>query len=138
MIQTVELLPGVTLRCFPDHRFKQSCISIQLVRPLQAEEAAMNALIPSVLLRGTETAPDLRAITLRLDDLYGASVGELVRRVGDLQTTGFYCNFIDDRYTMEKESLLDAMVTFVGQLLLQPVLEKGVFCKDFVESERRT
>ena len=137
MIQTVELFPGVTLRCFPDHRFKQSCLSVQFVRPLQAKEAAMNALIPAVLLRGTESAPDLRAITLRLDDLYGASVGALVRRVGDLHTTGFYCNVINDSYTMEQDSLLTAMVEFVGQLLFQPVLEKGVFRKDFVESEKK-
>ena len=136
MIQKVELFPGVTLRCFPDHRFKQSCLSIQLVRPLCREEAAMNALVPAVLLRGTETAPDLRAITLRLDDLYGASVGALVRKVGDVQTTGFYCNFIDDRYTMG-EALMPAMVEFVAQLLFRPVPENGVFRADFVESEKK-
>ena len=136
MIKTLTLSPGVTLRCFPDHRFKQSCLSIQLVRPLCREEAAMNALIPAVLLRGTETAPDLRAITLRLDDLYGASIGALVRKVGDLQTTGFYCSFIDDRYTMN-EALMPAMVDFTAQLLLRPVLENGVFRADFVESEKK-
>ena len=137
MIQTIQLLPGVTLRCFPDQRFKQSCLSIQFVRPHCKEEAAMNALIPAVLLRGTKSAPDLRAITLRLDDLYGASVGALVRRVGDLQATGFYCNFIADRYTMGGEALLEPMVEFVGQLLLEPVTEKGVFRRDFVQSEKK-
>ena len=137
MIHQTELLPGITLRCFPDDRFKQSCLSIQLVRPLCAREAAMNALVPAVLLRGCQTAPDLRAITLRLDDLYGASVGALVRRVGDLQTTGFYCNFIADRYTLEGEALLSPMTEFVGQLLLEPVTENGVFRKDYVESEKK-
>ena len=137
MIQITELLPGITLRCFPDDRFKQSCLSIQLVRPLCAGEAAMNALIPAVLLRGTKTAPDLRTITLRLDDLYGASVGALVRRVGDVQTTGFYCNFIADRYTLDGEALLAPITEFVGQLLLAPVTEKGVFRADYVESEKK-
>lgn len=137
MIETISLLPGITLRCFPDSRFKQSCLSIQLVRPLSHAEAAMNALIPAVLLRGTVTAPDLRAITLRLDDLYGASVGALVRRVGDYQTTGLYCNFIADRYTLEGESLLEPMAEFLRQLLLEPVLEQGAFCADYVESEKK-
>ena len=137
MIEITELLPGITLRCFPDDRFKQSCLSIQLVRPLRYEEAALNALIPAVLLRGCKAAPDLRAITLRLDDLYGASVGALVRRVGDVQTTGFYCNFIADRYTLGGEALLQPMVDFVGQLLLEPVTENGVFRKDYVESEKK-
>ena len=137
MIQTRQLLPGITLRCFPDHRFKQSCLSIQFVRPLCKEEAAMNALIPAVLLRGCGSAPDLRSITLRLDDLYGASVGALVRRVGDLQTTGFYCNFIADRYTLGGEALLEPMVRFVGELLLDPVTEKGIFKADYVKSEKK-
>ena len=83
MLQTIQLLPGVTLRCATVQHFKQGCLSLQFLRPMCREEAAMNALIPAVLLRGTVQRPDLRALTLHLDDLYGASVGELIRRVSD-------------------------------------------------------
>ena len=93
MVKTIELSPGVTLRYFPDNRFKQGALSIQFLRPMCREEAALNALLPDVLLRGCQSAPDMRRITLRLDDLYGASVGALVRRVGDIQTTGLSCSF---------------------------------------------
>lgn len=137
MIETVTLLPGITLRCFRDSRFKQGCLSIQFLRPLDRQEAAMNALIPAVLLRGTANAPDLRSITLRLDDLYGASVGALVRRVGDYHTTGLYCNFISDRYTLDGEALLAPMVDFLRELLLEPVLENGIFRTDYVDSEKK-
>lgn len=137
MIQTISILPGITLRCFPDNRFKQGCLSIQLIRPMGAEEAALNALIPAVLLRGCVGAPDLRSITLRLDDLYGASVGALVRRVGDYQTTGLYCGFISDRYAMDGDAILSPVIDFLSELLLQPVLEKGAFRKDYVESEKK-
>ena len=44
MIKTLELLPGITLRCFPDSRFKQGCLSFSVVRPMCHEEAAVNAL----------------------------------------------------------------------------------------------
>lgn len=137
MIQTVTLQPGVTLRCFTDHRFKQGCLSLQLVRPMCRQEAALNALIPAVLLRGTACAPDLRDITLRLDDLYGASVGAVVRRVGDYQTTGLYCSFISDRYAMDGDAILEPMIDFLGELLLEPVLEEGVFRKDYIRSEKK-
>lgn len=46
MIQTFQLLPGITLRCFPDSRFKQGCLSLQILRPMCKEEAATNALLP--------------------------------------------------------------------------------------------
>ncbi len=137
MIETIQLQQGVTLRCIRDDRFKHGCFSLQLLRPMRREEAAMNALLPAVLLRGCESAPDLRSITLRLDDLYGAGVGALVRRVGDWQTTGFYCSFTEDRYAMEGDAVLQPLVEFVRELLLQPVLENGVFRTDFVRSEKK-
>lgn len=137
MIKTLELIPGVILRCYQDTRFKQSCFSWQMVRPMRQEEAAMNALIPAVLLRGTENSPDLRSITLRLDDLYGASVGTLVRRIGDYQTTGLFCSFMEDAYALPGDRLLENMIAFVGELLFHPLTENGSFCEDFVESEKR-
>ena len=137
MIRVLELSPGITLRCISDHRFKHGCLSVQLIRPMCREEAAMNALLPAILLRGTTHCPDLRAITLQLDDLYGAGVGALVRRIGDRQTTGFYCSFTEDRYAMEGDSILEPMISFVGELLLDPTLEQGVFREDFVESEKK-
>ena len=137
MIQTVTLLPGITLRCCRDSRFKQNLLTLQLVRPMQQPENAMNALIPAVLLRGCRTAPDLRSITLRLDDLYGASVGALVRRAGDYQMTGFSCSFISDRYTLGGESLLEPMLDFLRELLLEPDLEDSRFRTDYVESEKK-
>lgn len=137
MIQNFELFPGITLRFFADRRFKQGCLSFQLVRPMAAQEAAMNALLPAVLLRGTKNYPDLRAITLHLDDLYGASVSALVRRIGDYQTTGLYCSFMEDRYAMDGDEILSPMVDFLRQLLLEPVLENGGFSREFVESEKK-
>lgn len=137
MVKTIELSPGVTLRYFPDNRFKQGALSIQFLRPMCREEAALNALLPDVLLRGCQSAPDMRRITLRLDDLYGASVGALVRRVGDIQTTGLSCSFMDDRFALQGDRILVPMVEFLRELLLEPVLENGIFSEEFVEGEKK-
>ena len=137
MIETISLQPGITLRCCNDERFKTSCLSIQLIRPMCKEEAAANALISAVLLRGTQNYPDLRDITWKLDDLYGASVGSLVRKISDYQTTGFYCSFAQERYAMDSDAILEPMLSFVQELLLHPRLENGVFFADYVEGEKR-
>lgn len=137
MIQTTVLAPGITLRCFSDNRFKQSCLSLQFLRNMRLEESSLNALLPAVLLRGSINAPDLRDITLRLDDLYGASVGALVRRIGDYQTTGLYCSFMEDRFALPGDTIFEPMIAFLQELLLQPVLENGIFRADYVESEKR-
>jgi hypothetical protein len=137
MQQTLEILPGVILRCIRDNRFKQSALSIQLLRPMTQSEAALNALLPAVLLRGCRDYPDLQLITQRLDDLYGASIGTLVRRIGDYQTTGFYCGFMEDRFALPGDEILAPMIRFAAQLLLEPVMEDGGFSRDFVESEKK-
>lgn len=137
MYKTISLLPGVTLRCVPARRFKQGCLSIQFLRPMCREEAAMNALIPAILLRGTAKRPDLRSITEHLDDLYGASVGELVRRVGDYQSMGLYLSFLEDRFAMTGDVILEPMLDFLEELLLEPVVEDGGFSRDFVAGEKR-
>ena len=137
MIQTIELFPGVTLRCCRDSRFKQGCLSFQLIRPMCREESARNALIPAVLLRGTNRHPDLRAITQRLDTLYGAAVSPLVRRVGDYQTVGLYCGFMDDRFALPGDQVLEPMVAFLKELLLDSPVENGGFLSAFVESEKK-
>ena len=137
MIKTITLQPGIFLRCCRDTRFKTNCLSLQLVRPMCRQEAAANALLSAVLLRGTENYPDLRDITLRLDDLYGAAVGAQVRRVGDYQTTGFYCSFTEESFLLRGDQVLAPLVDFLKELLRRPRLENGVFCESFVEGEKR-
>ncbi len=137
MIDTRILLPGVTLRCCRDTRFKQGCLSFQLVRQMDKGESAMNALLPSVLLRGTASHPDLRSITEHLDELYGASVSPLVRRIGDYQTTGLYCGFRDDRVAMPGDRVLAPVLEFLEEVLLNSPLENGGFLDAFVESEKK-
>ena len=137
MIETMELMPGVTLRCCLDQRFKQGGLSLQLVRPMRREEAGLNALLPAVLLRGSEDHPDLRAITLKLDELYGASVSTLVRRIGDYQTTGLFCGFMDDRFALPGDRVMEPMLSFLGELLLRPCVRDGAFFREIVESEKK-
>ena len=136
MIQTT-IAPGVTLRCCRDTRFKQGGFSFQLVRPMCQAEAAKNALLPAVLLRGTNHCPDLRAVTQRLDALYGGAVSPLVRRVGDYQTTGLYCGFMDDRFALPGDQVFAPMLEFLRELLLDSPKENGAFLPDFVESEKK-
>ena len=137
MIQIFQLSPGITLRCFQDTRFKQGCLSFQIIRPMSASENAMNALLPNVLLRGTKKHADLRAITHRLDELYGASVSAVVRRVGDYQTTGLYCGFMDDRFALPGDRVLEPMLEFLAELLLESPVENGGFLTSFVDSEKK-
>ena len=137
MIQTIQLTPGVVLRHYPDKRFKTAVLSVQFQRPLCREEAALNALLSSVLLRGTEKNPDMRAITARLDDLYGAHISPLMRRIGDIQTIGLFLSCLEDRFALTGDQVLKPSLELVREILLEPKLVDGIFDPEFVESEKR-
>lgn len=137
MIQTLTVSEGVTLHAFHDTRFKQSCMSIQFVAPMDAATAAENALIPAVLLQGTAKHPTLRAITEHLDSLYGASVSPMVRRVGDHQAVGLYCAFMEDRFALDGDKVLAPMTDFLREILLDSPLEDGHFLESFVKLEKK-
>ena len=137
MIETTILFPGVVLRTCRDSRFKQGCLSFQLIRQMDKKESALNALIPAVLLRGTNRHKSLRAITEHLDELYGAAVSPLVRRVGDYQTVGLYCAFMDDRFALPGDRVLEPMLAFLEELLLDVPTRDGGFLPGFVESEKK-
>ena len=136
MIHTTELFPGVSLSCCRDTRFKQGCLSVHIIRMMDAD-AALNALLPSVLLRGSEDHPDLRAITAHLDTLYGASVSAQVHRMGDYQSTGFYCAFMDDRFALPGDEVLRPMIRFLEEILFRPLTREGAFLPEIVESEKK-
>ena len=130
-----ELLPGVFLTSIQDGRFKTACFSLSFLRPLRAGEAAMNALLPSVLLRGSEKTPSIRAIADRLDELHGASIGALVRKKGEIQLTGLFADCLEDQYA--GEAVFSHLLDFVSELLFCPRTEHGAFVPELVSQECR-
>ena len=134
MNHRTEILPGVYLTAVQSDKFKTGCFSLNLLRPMKKEEAAANALIPSVLLRGSERCPDIASISAKLDELYGASIGTLVRKKGEVQLVGFYCDYVQDEYV--DEPVFAPVMAFLAELLLNPWLENGAFPEAVVDSEK--
>ena len=131
-----ELLPGVWLRSVHTHKFKSSYLSMTFLVPLKQETAAANALIPSVLRRGTAAHPDLESLSAALDQLYGGAIEPVMRKKGESQCVGFLASFLDDAYTLEGEPILERAAALLGELLLKPYTQNGAFCPDYTAGER--
>lgn len=134
--QRVELMPGVFFTCLHTEKFRTNCLSISLLRPLDQREAAENALLPDVLLRGCRMCPDMGAISAWLDQRYGAGVQATVRKRGEVQAIGFFMDYIDEKFTDPEERITEDMCALLGSFLLEPVLEDGAFRKDYVDGEK--
>ena len=131
-----ELAPCVYLTALRTDRFKTGFLSASLLTQLTREKAAGNAVLPYVLRRGTASAPDMRALSARLDALYGASVEPLVRKLGEIHAVGFYASFPQDRFLPGDTQVLRDVAALMGELWLSPNTRGGLFLPDYVDSER--
>ena len=131
-----ELMPGVFLSHLRSDKFKTACMSVTLLTQLRRETAAMNAVIPFVLRRGTTRYSDMEQLSRRMDELYGAAVEPVVRRIGEIQCIGFYGSFPEPDYLPGGEALLGDTCALMAQLLLDPVTRGGLLLPQYVDSER--
>ena len=131
-----ELMPGVFLSHLRSDKFKTACMSVTLLTQLRRETAAMNAIIPYVLRRGTTRYSDMEQLSRRMDELYGAAVEPVVRRIGEIQCIGFYGSFPEPDYLPGGEALLGDTCALMAQLLLDPVTRGGLLLPQYVDSER--
>ena len=131
-----EIRPGVWLTHLREDKFKTACFSVSLLSQLNRETASMNALIPFVLRRGTASFPDMEALSARMEELYGTVVEPIIRRIGEIQCSGFYASFPEDDFLPKGEGVLKDTIELTLDLLLSPVTRGGLLLPAYVESER--
>ena len=132
----VELMPGVFLTTVRAKKFKTSYWSLRLLTPLKKETAALNALLPYVLRRGTSRHPDVTGLNGALEELYGGAVEPAVEKKGEVQCIGFDAAFLDDALVPGDTGLLEHCARLLGELLLHPATKNGRLRSDYVKSEQ--
>ena len=135
-LSRVELRPGVWLTHLREQKFKTACFSVNLLSQLNRETASMNALIPMVLRRGTSAYPDMESLNARMEELYGTAVEPSIRRIGEIQLSGFYASFPEDAFLPPEEPVLGDVFRLVFDMLLSPATRGGLLLPAYVESER--
>ncbi len=129
------LAQGVELAVCRSDQFKTGLLSVTLAVPLQKQTATAYALTPDVLYRGSRNYPDMERLSAATDQLYGAALGPAVRQRGESQCVSFLCSFIDDRYALDGMALLEPAAELMGEVLLDPATQHGVFRQDYVSGE---
>ena len=131
-----EILPGVWLNHLRSEKFKTACLSLSLLTQLKRETAAMNALIPYVLRRGTARFPDMEALSARMEELYGTAVEPAVRKIGEIQCLGFFASIPEGEFLPGGQNVLHDAAELLGQLLLAPATRGGLLLPQYVDSEK--
>lgn len=133
----IRLGDGVYFNDVRDSRFKTMKITANIIVPLRADTAAANALLCGVLSRSCKAYPDFTALSKKLSALYGAELNASVRKAGDNQVLTLSASGLDDRYTLEGESVARELSLLLCGVIFEPNMQDGVFVAGEVEQERR-
>ena len=126
-VTRTQLLPGVHLTAVQTQKFKSSVLGMQFLLPLAREQAALHALLPMVLRRGTAEHPDMESLSAVLDELYGGSLEPTVRKKrGETQCVGFVGSFLDDAYTLDGSAVLEPSAALLGSWCSVPTPGRGL------------
>ncbi|HEY9856289.1 MAG TPA: pitrilysin family protein [Stenomitos sp.] len=133
---TTSEADGLRIHVLPTDKFKTTTVVLNVLSPLKAETVTLNSLIPAVLQRGTRTLPSVKALTERLDDLYGASLDSAMFKIGERQVAQFELEVPNEKYLAHAPAILDEGIQLMADVLLDPALDSGVFRNSFVELEK--
>jgi predicted Zn-dependent peptidase len=134
--ESTPLGGGTAVHVLSASKWKSISVDVFLRRSLDHDAAAF-AILPSVLKRGTTKVPDLRAMTRRLDELYGATLRSDILKVGEAQILLVRLEVANPKYVPGAPRLLEDGLDLLRDLLLDPRLEDGAFPAPIVEQEKR-
>ncbi|MBQ2315698.1 MAG: insulinase family protein [Clostridia bacterium] len=120
-----------------NERFNTTLISFNFYMPLASQTVAEYALLPLILTTCSEKYSNFSKLNYKLSKLYGANLSASTEKVGDLQLLKIAVSVIEDRYTLDEESLLQSAVELLTSLVFEPKAENGAFCEEDVEREKR-
>lgn len=119
-----------------DERFKTCLISVNMRLPLLHNTAA-NMVLSSLLAHSSRRYPTIGALGKRLDALYGAQLDSRFVRQGEGQLLQLCITCIDDRFSLDGESITKECLSLLLELLFDPNTENGSFTETDTQREKR-
>lgn len=117
-------------------KFKTNVYALYLTIPLTKENVTYNALIPTVLKRGCEKYNNQLEISKKLEEMYDATFGIGITKVGNNEVLKFYLESLNNNYLPNNEDLSKTSIEMLLNIVMKPYLVNGKFDGDYVEQEK--
>lgn len=117
-------------------KFKTNVYALYLTIPLTKENVTYNALIPTVLKRGCEKYNNQLEISKKLEEMYDATFGIGIAKVGNNEVLKFYIESLNNNYLPNNEDLSKTSIEMLINIVMKPYLINGKFDEDYVSQEK--
>ena len=132
-----EIKQGIKLHTINNNKFKTNLIAVFLTTELNRENVTKNALISSVLRRGSKNMPSQEEISKQMESMYGADFDCGLDKTGDNQVLKFYIEVINDNFLPQKgEDMLKTAIQKLLEIVFNPYIEKDSFKQQYIEQEK--
>ncbi len=128
---------GIKVHSLKTNKFKTNLIAIFLTSELSRKTVTSNALISTVLRRGSKNMPTQEEISKELEELYGATFDCGIDKTGDNQVLKFYIESINDKFLPQKdENMLKTSIEKILDIVFNPLIKDEAFDKEYVAQEK--
>ncbi len=132
-----EIKKGIQLHEIQTEKFKTNLIAIFLTTPITRENVTKDALVSTVLRRGSKNMPTLAQISKEMEEMYGASFDCGIDKTGDNHVLKFYIEAINDKFIAQKdENMLKTAIEKLLEIVFNPLTENDVFKEEYVAQEK--
>jgi predicted Zn-dependent peptidase len=127
---------GITFHVINTNKFKTNLFAIFLTTKLDRETVTKNALLTSVLRRGSKKFPSQEEISKNLEKMYGASFDCGVEKTGDNHVLKFYLESINNEFLPSDENLSIECFEILANIVFNPYIENEQFKDEYVNGEK--
>ena len=128
---------GIKLHTINTSKFKTNIIAVFLTTPINRKNVTKNAVLSSVLRRGSKTMPTQEQISKELEEMYGASFDCGLDKTGDNHIIKFYLECVNDNFLPQTgEKMLKTSIEKLLDIVCNPLIENDGFKKEYVEQEK--
>ena len=132
-----EIKKGIKMHCIKTDKFKTNLIALFLTTKLNRENVTKNALVSTVLRRGSKNMQTQEDISKQMEEMYGASFDCGLDKTGDNQVLKFYIEVLNDNFLPRtNEDLLESAVKNMLEIVFDPYTENESFKEEYVEQEK--
>ncbi len=128
---------NVRLHVYSTNKFKTHTLMAMIPQKLSSRTVTRTALLPNLLFRGNATHPDTLDFRRKLEELYGATLSGSVFKRGEQHIMRLWLELADPDYLHGGESLLEDGVRFLGEVLMNPLVEDGGFRPSYLMLKRK-
>ena len=132
-----EIKKGIKFHKIYTDKFKTNLIAVFLTTKLTRENVTKNALISTILRRGSKNMNTQEEISKQMEEMYGAGFDCGLDKTGDNQVLKFYIENINDQFIpKQNENMLKSAIEKLLEIVFNPYIEDGEFKKEYVEQEK--